>query len=94
MKEFRELECDESVVEESVVGERVELEVASVHGAEDGDYGVGGFDGSCWGVREGLEKEVEEGLFVDMRGGEEGVDDLAQGEKEVESGEGEGGEDE
>ncbi len=46
VKEFRELECDESVVEESVVGVCVELEVASVHGAEDGDDGVGGFDGS------------------------------------------------
>ncbi len=41
-----------------------------------------------------MEEEVEEGLFVDVRGGEEGVYDLAQGEEEVESGEGEGGEDE
>lgn len=46
VQKFRELECDESVVEESVVGVCVELEAASVHGAEDGDDGVGGFDGS------------------------------------------------
>ena len=96
VEELCELEGDEAVVEEEVIGGVGEAELAGVHGFEDGDGDVGGLDGVGGGGCEGLEEEVEvEGsVVVWERDFEERVEDAVDGEEEVEAGEAEEGEDE
>ena len=96
VKELCELKGDETVVEEVVVGGVGEAELACVHGFEDGDGDVGGLDGAGGGGCECLKEEieVEGGMVVWERDGEERVEDAVDGEEEVEAGEAEEGEDE
>lgn len=80
-----ELEGNEAVFEDRLVCVGAQLELAGLHGAQDGDGSISAGDGAGGVAGHCLEEEVEVEGGLGEGKGEEGVEKAAHGDQEVEA---------